>query len=111
MLIGHYAPALVLKRVRPEVPLWLLFVGVQLVDYGWAAFVSGGLEHAHIEPGHTASNPLSLDYMPYSHGLLATFVWAAAFGAIGGAWLKSRGAGLALAASVVSHWLLDLPMH
>lgn len=40
MLIGQYAPALVLQRIRPTVKLWQLFIAVQLVDALWGLFVS-----------------------------------------------------------------------
>jgi hypothetical protein len=32
MFAGHYGPSLAVRAVRPEVPLWLLFVAAQLVD-------------------------------------------------------------------------------
>src|SRR4051812_40714062 len=77
MLIGHYAPALVLQRARPSVKLWQLFVATQLVDVLWAAFVFGGIEHARIVPGFTESNDLDLWDMPYTHSLVGTVAWAA----------------------------------
>jgi hypothetical protein len=32
MFIGHYGPSFALKAIRPAIPLWLLFIAVQLVD-------------------------------------------------------------------------------
>jgi hypothetical protein len=116
MLIGHYAPAFALKVARPRIPLWLLFVAVQLVDYGWATFVLIGVEHARITPGFTASNGLDLYDMPWTHGLAATGVWAVAGGLLGAMLLAKRGAGGAataviLGVAIASHWFFDLPVH
>lgn len=109
MLAGHYAPAFVLKAARPSVPLWVLFLAVQLVDVAWVVFVLTGVEHARVEPGYTASNGLVLESMPYSHGLFAGVVWAVAAGLV--AARRWRGAGLVVALAVVSHWFADLPVH
>jgi len=32
MFIGHYAVGFALKKRRGEIPLWLLFLSVQIVD-------------------------------------------------------------------------------
>jgi len=107
---GHYGAAFVAKRIEPRVPLWVLFVAVQLVDVAWALLVLAGIEKARIDP-RLASSSLDLYYMPYTHGLPATVLWAlAVFGAVrlfGGA---PRVAAV-LAAAVASHWLLDLVVH
>ncbi|QLC26278.1 hypothetical protein HFP57_15400 [Parasphingopyxis algicola] len=111
MFIGHFAPALV-AAAHPKAPnLGLLFVGAQLVDFGFFAFVLAGIEHLRIVPGITAMNPLDLYHMPYTHSLAGSLVWGAAFALLiyaltrnaTGAWI---GGGV-----VVSHWLLDLLVH
>jgi len=114
MLIGHYAPALVLQRARPSVKLWQLFVATQLVDVLWAAFVLGGIEHARIVPGFTASNDLDLWDMPYTHSLVGTVAWAAL--ALVVSWFVRReptrtGDALVIAAAVASHFVADLVVH
>ena len=76
MFIGHYGPSFALKAIRPAIPLWLLFVAVQLVDIGWALLVLLGVERVRIVPGITASNPLDLYYMPYTHSLAAVALWS-----------------------------------
>lgn len=114
MLIGHYAPALVLQRVRPSVKLWQLFIAAQFVDVLWAAFVLGRVEHVRIIEGFTAANDLDLWFMPYSHSIAATVAWAA-FALV--VWrLASReptrtGDAVVLAAAVASHFLADLLVH
>ena len=114
MFIGHYAAAFAARAVKPAVPLWLLFVAVQLVDFAWAAFIIAGVEHVRIEPGLMAASNLDLYHMPWTHSLVAAIVWSIAAGAVymvirrGGSALM---AGIIVAAAVFSHWLADLIVH
>ena len=48
------------KRGDPSIPLWALFVAVQLLDVFWSVFVFVGIEQVRIVPGITASNPFDL---------------------------------------------------
>ncbi len=111
MLAGHYAAALGIGALSPRTPLWLLFVGVQLVDIAWSVFVATGIEVAHVQPGFTASNGLVLEQVVWSHSLVSAFAWAAAAGLGTLALTRRAEAALALAGAVLSHWFLDLPMH
>ena len=118
MFVGHYSASLVARRIAPELPLWSLLVGAQLVDIAWSAFVLLGIEHLRIVPGHTATNPLDLYHMPYTHSLPAALLWALGAAAAAWAWAvraRPRAAALRLAlvvaAVVFSHWLLDLLVH
>lgn len=115
MLIGHYAPAFVLQRVRPSVRLAPLFVATQLVDVGWGLCILGGVEHVRIVPGFTASNDLDLWDMPYTHSLAATFVWALAAGLLWWAAQRNaatrRGDAVVIAIAVASHFAGDLIVH
>src|SRR5467141_3115451 len=77
MFVGHYGVSFAAKRAEPSIPLWVLFIAVQLLDVLWAPFVLLGLEKVRIVPGITASNPLDLYYMPYTHSLLAAILWSA----------------------------------
>ncbi|HZS39841.1 MAG TPA: hypothetical protein VFF06_23570 [Polyangia bacterium] len=110
MLIGHYAPAFALQRARPSLPLWVLFIAVQAVDVLWGVFVLAGVEHVRIVPGFSESNALDLYYMPYSHSLAATVVWALVFGL---AWTAFRGwrEGVVIGVAVASHFVTDLLVH
>src|ERR1700690_1834457 len=114
MLIEHYAPALVLQRVRPSIPLWVLFLATQALDVLWAVFVLTGVEHARVVPGFTESNSLDLYDMPYSHSLVATVAWSAAFAFL---WRALRppsqrgGEGLIVGLAAASHFVLDLVVH
>ena len=112
MFVGHYGVSFAIKGANKSVPLWLLFVAVQLVDVLWAIFVMIGIEKVRITPGITATNPLDLYYMPYTHSLVGALFWSAV--AFIGYKIARRKAGyiaLLLAVAVFSHWLLDLIVH
>lgn len=113
MFVGHYGPSYAIKAIKPSVPLWLVFIAVQLVDVAWAVLIFLGIEKVRIVPGITASNPLDLYYMPYTHSLVAAVLWSA------GAMIackRVRGVGSWSAAAligvaVLSHWVLDWVVH
>lgn len=115
MFVGHYGVSYAIKAAQPRLPLWLLFLAVQIVDIAWAIFILLGVEKARIVPGITASNPFDLYYMPYTHSLVAAFAWSAA-ALLAWRFLTPDGAGRMRAAwfvalAVFSHWLLDLVVH
>lgn len=66
MFVGHYGPSLAAKAAKNSIPLWILFIAVQLLDVSWSIFVLLGIEKVRIAPGITATNPLDLYYMPYN---------------------------------------------
>ncbi|BFM12229.1 hypothetical protein R50072_23820 [Simiduia litorea] len=111
MLIGHYSAALAAKSLKPELPLWQLFIAAQLVDIVWALLVFSNIEHMHIDPS-LKSNPLDLYYMPFTHSLLATAMWTlVSLLCIWLAFKQRYGHALLLAAVVGSHWFLDFIVH
>src|SRR5918996_5574702 len=113
MFVGHYGVSFAAKKFEPGISLWLLFVAVQWLDVVWAPLVLLGIESVRIVPGITASNPLDLYYMPYTHSLVAAVLWSV------GAMilckpLRSVGSWSAAAwigAAVFSHWILDWVVH
>lgn len=112
MFIGHFALAFAAKRVAPSVSLGTLFLAAQLADLIWPALVLVGFEAVEVRPGATAFTPLEFVHYPYSHSLVALFVWSAALaGVYRLAWRAPPGAALAVAALVLSHWLLDVLSH
>ena len=116
MFVGHYGVSFAAKRSVPQIPLWVLFAAVQLLDIVWAPLVLFGIEKVRIVPGVTASNPLDLYYMPFTHSLVAALVWSAAAFAIYALAAKPKrrhaaGAALIVAAAVFSHWILDFVVH
>jgi membrane-bound metal-dependent hydrolase YbcI (DUF457 family) len=114
MFIGHYGPAYAIKRWQPQIPIFVLFIAVQLVDLAWAILVMLGIEKVRIVPGITATNPLDLYYMPYTHSLVAALLWSAvaggAYGLLKGQ-SQARRVAVAIGLAVFSHWLLDLLVH
>jgi membrane-bound metal-dependent hydrolase YbcI (DUF457 family) len=113
MFVGHYGPSFAIKSLRPAIPLWLLFIAVQLVDVVWAVLVLLGVEKVRIVPGITASNPLDLYYMPYTHSLVAAIFWSVAVAFV--FWLvprvTTRSAAVWIGVAVLSHWILDFIVH
>ena len=112
MFVGHYGVSFAAKKAEPAIPLWVLFIAVQLLDVLWAPFVLLGIEKVRIVPGFTASNPLDLYYMPYTHSLLAAIGWSVV------AFLVYRAvrpvpprAAAIVGLAVFSHWVLDFLVH
>jgi hypothetical protein len=113
MFIGHYGPSFACKAWKPAIPLWVLFLAVQLVDIVWSVLVLFGIEKVRIVPGFTATNPLDLYYMPYTHSLPGAALWsvgtAVVYRAIAPA--QKWTAAVIVGAAVFSHWILDLVVH
>ena len=113
MFVGHYGVSFAAKKVAPTVPLWVLFLAVQLLDILWAPCILLGIEKVRIVPGITASNPLDLYYMPYTHSLVAALVWSCV-GGFAYQFLASpahRQASVVVGFAVFSHWILDFVVH
>lgn len=113
MFVGHYGASLALKAANRAIPLWLLFVAVQFVDVLWAVFVLLGVEKVRIVPGITATNPLDLYYMPYTHSLVGAVVWSVVLAVAYRLTARDKRWVVAalVAAAVFSHWVLDLIVH
>jgi hypothetical protein len=113
MFVGHYGVSFAGKRLAPTVSLATLFIAVQLLDVGWSLLVLLGIEKVRIVPGITATNPLDLYYMPYTHSLIAALGWSAAafFVYRRFAPMATVRSSLVVAAAVFSHWVLDFLVH
>jgi hypothetical protein len=117
MFVGHYGVAFAAKTERNKIPLWVLFIAVQFLDYIWATLVLLGVEKLRVIKGFTAGSMLDSYYHPYSHSLIAAILWstAAAIGcrplcrSLGYAYKKSTA--LIVGVAVFSHWLLDFIAH
>lgn len=113
MFVGHYGVSFAAKRIEPTIPLWVLFLAVQLLDVIWAPLILLGVEKFRIVPGFTATNPLDLYYMPYTHSLVAALVWSV-IGALAYQLLarpsRTRSS-VIVGAAVFSHWVLDFIVH
>ena len=111
MFLGHYGVALAAKRAAPRTSLGTLVFAAQFLDELWPVLLLAGVERVRIVPGLMAASPLDFTHYPWSHSLLMAVVWGALLGGVyAGARRYGRGAWV-VGAAVVSHWLLDLPMH
>jgi hypothetical protein len=111
VFLGHLAVGFAVKRATPRVNLATLFAAAQFPDLLWPVLVAAGVERVDIAPGITAFTPLDFVSYPWSHSLILVVLWGLIFGAVH--FLRSRNtvAGIALAALVISHWLLDYVSH
>jgi hypothetical protein len=115
MFVGHYGVSLAAKRVDARLPLGWLFLAVQLPDIVWAVLFLLGVEKARIVPAETAVRAVDLYYIPYSHSLLATLLWAGVIYAIfrllptsGAAGLRKGTVAIVMTLAVISHFVLDV---
>ena len=112
MFVGHYGVSFATRKVDASIPLWVLFLAVQWLDVIWAPLVLLGVEKVRIVPGFTATNPLDLYYMPYTHSLVAALVWSAAAAAAYHLWRRANiRTSLLVGLAVFSHWILDFVVH
>lgn len=116
MFVGHYAASLALKKVDKNVSLGLLFLAVQFVDILFFPFVLMGIEQFSIVENYTESTHFILEFMPYTHGLFSSLLWATAIYTLFRFLpLKIKGnrnrVAIILAIAVLSHWFFDLIVH
>lgn len=112
MYIAHFAPAFIAAAAYSRGPkLGTYFVAAQLVDWGFFIFAWIGIEKVRMVPGITAMNPLDLYFIPFTHSLLGTAVWAVTFGIIVAIWSRDKLGGALAGLVVASHWLLDWLVH
>src|SRR6266496_186088 len=113
MFVGHYSVAFAIKSDENRIPLWVLFVAVQFLDYIWATLVLLGIEKLRVIKGFTAGSMLDSYYHPYSHSLVAALIWSSiaangyyVFCSRHGCRYK-KSAALIVGLAVFSHWILD----
>ena len=117
MFVGHYSVAFAAKSEINKIPLWVLFVAVQFLDYIWATLVLLGVEKLRVIKGFTAGSMLDSYFHPYSHSLLTAIGWsvlAALVYKLLCSWLGyacTQSAALTVGVAVFSHWILDLIAH
>jgi hypothetical protein len=117
MFVGHYSVAFAAKTERNKIPLWVLFIAVQFLDYIWATLVLLGIEKLRVIKGFTAGSMLDSYFHPYSHSLIAALAWSVIAALVYKSvcsrhgCLYRRSAALIVGAAVCSHWILDLIAH
>src|SRR5438270_3964365 len=117
MFVGHYSVAFAVRTEQNKIPLWVLFVAVQFLDYIWATLVLLGIEKLRVIKGFTAGSMLDSYFHPYSHSLIAAVLWSGVAGLcykllcrwLGYGYTKS--AALVVGVAVFSHWIFDLIAH
>src|SRR5207247_8703273 len=77
MFVGHYSVAFAIKSERNEIPLWILFIAVQFLDYIWATLVLLGIEKLRVIKGFTAGSMIDSYFHPYSPRLITAVFWSA----------------------------------
>jgi hypothetical protein len=112
MFVGHYAASLALKKVEKRASLGLLFLAVQFVDILFFPFVLLGIERVNIIENYTQSTHFELEYMPYTHSLIAAIL-CAGFVYIIFRFFSSKinSVALVMGIAVLSHWFFDLIVH
>jgi len=112
MFIGHYAASLALKKIEKRASLGVLFLAVQFVDIVFFPFVLLGIERLNIVENFTQSTHFELEYMPYTHSLLAFVAWSgAAYAVFRWVIVKNHAVAVVVAVAVFSHWVFDLLVH
>jgi len=117
MFVGHYSIAFACRTERNKIPLWVLFVAVQFLDYIWATLVLMGIEKLRVTKGFTAGSMLDSYFHPYSHSLIMAMVWsviaALVYRRVCGRYGRrySGSAPLIIGLAVFSHWIFDLIAH
>lgn len=117
MFVGHYSVAFAARSEKNKIPLWILFIAVQFLDYIWATLVLLGIEKLRVIKGFTAGSMLDSYFHPYSHSLIAAIIWSGVAALLykplctwfGYAYSKSKA--LIVGLAVFSHWILDLITH
>jgi hypothetical protein len=117
MFVGHYSVAFAAKSEKNKIPLWILFVAVQFLDYIWATLVLLGIEKLRVIKGFTSGSMLDSYFHPYSHSLIAAILWSCVAAIVYKVFCSRHGclyrksAALIIGVAVFSHWILDLIAH
>ena len=117
MFVGHYSVAFAAKSEKNKIPLWVLFIAVQFLDYIWATLVLLGIEKLRVIKGFTAGSMLDSHFHPYSHSLIAAILWSVVAAIVYKTVCSRHGclyrkcAALIVGLAVFSHWVLDLIAH
>src|SRR4029077_14690500 len=117
MFVGHYSVAFAAKSEKNKIPLWVLFVAVQFIDYIWATLVLLGIEKLRVIKGFTAGSMLDSYFHPYSHSLITAVIWSVVAAFVYRTVcrrhdrLYNKSAPLIIGLAVFSHWILDLVAH
>ncbi|MBZ5534853.1 MAG: hypothetical protein LAO31_02770 [Acidobacteriia bacterium] len=115
MFIGHLGVGLALKRADRNINVGILIFAALFFDFILGALVLLGVEHVVVPANYRDLHYLTFSF-PYSHGLLAAFLWSTlALLAAERVWPKGKQPGTRIpwiiAVAVFSHFLTDLIVH
>ena len=99
MYAAHFAAALAIKSRIPSAPTWALITGAFLPDFFWIGFGLAGIE--------PSQGPAFFD--DWSHSLAMVILWATLFAFV--FWRQSLAIAFAIWMAVLSHFILDQPIH
>lgn len=108
MFAAHFGVAAAIKAKTPEVPLWALMIGTQLIDIIFVPLLLIKVETI-ISVSNTSYGGSVINAF-YSHSLSGTIFLALLIG-IGAGHLWGKSGGLAISGVIFSHWVLDLLVH
>lgn len=117
MFVGHYSVAFAARSEINRIPLWVLFIAVQFLDYIWATLVLLGIEKLRVIKGFTAGSMLDSYFHPYSHSLIAAVIWSSVGALVYKGSCKRldypcpKLAPVIVGLAIFSHWILDLIAH
>ena len=99
MYAAHFAAGLAIKSHAPKAPTWALLIGAFLPDFFWVAFGLAGIE--------PSQGPAFFD--DWSHSLAMIILWACLFALA--FWRTGIAVMFPVWLAVISHFVLDLPIH
>lgn len=111
MFIGHFGLGFAAKTVAPQVSLGTLFLASLFVDLLWPIFLMSGLESVNISPGATKMMLVEFSDYPFSHSLLAVFIWSVLFALVYFVCRRSVLSAIVCAGLVIAHWFMDALVH
>lgn len=108
MIAGHFGAAAAVKAYQPRVPLWSLMLATVWLDVVFVPLFLAGVETVDDAPGGGYGG--AVIHADWTHSLLGAIVLSGLFGLVA-ARFWGRAAGLVLAGTAFSHWVLDLLVH
>ena len=106
MFLGHFALGVATKKLAPTIPIWILLLAPQFMDFVFLPLVALGVEN--YTPGAYGHDTLDI---LYSHSFVGAVMIAAVAYWIGNRFWKDSRGGMILAALSFSHWIIDVLVH
>ena len=117
MHVGHFAVALIAKRIEPKLSVGTVTFASMFPDVLWCVFMLAGVEHVRFKPGITvevgvrAIDVLEAPDIVYSHSLVMGVIWAALLAVVYFSARRYSAGATVIFVAVLSHWVLDFVSH